>query len=46
VATGRTAVRDSPRGIGAVAFIVFAKLLGAPEVGEVLGALRKKEMAR
>ena len=29
--------------LGAVTFIVFANLLGAPEVGEVLGAFRKKK---
>ena len=28
--------------LGAVSFIVFAKLVGAPEVDEVLGALRKR----
>lgn len=31
--------------LGAVAFVAFAKLLGAPEVDEVLGALRKKPAA-
>ena len=31
--------------LGAVAFVAFAKLLGAPEVDEVLGALRKKRAA-
>ena len=31
--------------LGAAAFIVLAKLLGAPEVDEVLGALRKKGVA-
>jgi putative peptidoglycan lipid II flippase len=31
--------------LGAVAFVAFAKLLGAPEVDEVLGAFRKKEVA-
>jgi putative peptidoglycan lipid II flippase len=28
--------------LGTVAFLAFAKLLGTPEVGEVLGALRRK----
>jgi putative peptidoglycan lipid II flippase len=31
--------------LGAVAFVAFAKLLGAPEVDEMLGALRKKRAA-
>jgi putative peptidoglycan lipid II flippase len=31
--------------LGAVAFLAFAKLLGAPEVEEVLGGLRKKRAA-
>ena len=32
--------------LGAFAFVAFAKLLGAPEVDEVLGAFRKKGVAR
>jgi hypothetical protein len=28
--------------LGTVAFLAFAKLLGAPEVDEVLGGLRRK----
>jgi ABC-type microcin C transport system permease subunit YejE len=28
--------------LGAVSFLAFAKALRAPEVGEVLGALRRK----
>jgi len=31
--------------LGALAFVAFAKLLGAPEVDEVLGAFRKKGVA-
>ena len=31
--------------LGAVAFVAFAKLLGAPEVEEVLGVFRKKRKA-
>jgi hypothetical protein len=31
--------------LGTVAFVAFAKLLGAPEVDEVLGAFRKKGAA-
>jgi len=31
--------------LGALAFVAFARLLGAPEVGEVLGVFRKKGVA-
>lgn len=31
--------------LGAVVFLAFAKALRAPEVGEVLGALRRKKTA-